>query len=51
METEPEPEPNMEMHFFSPMIVHELLRELVAVEHDDFIDEMERGDGNEQCKS
>jgi hypothetical protein len=47
METDPEPDPDMTIHFFSPAIVHELLRELVVTEHDPFIDEFEKGNGTE----
>lgn len=39
MEAQPEPpEPDLRVHFFSTAIVSELIKQLTATEHDDFIE-------------
>lgn len=45
-----DPDPDMRIHYFSTAIVHELLRELVRVERDDFIQDLPKGTVQEDTR-
>lgn len=40
---DPDPDPDMRIHFFSTPLVSELLRKLIAADQDDFIDDLPKG--------